>query len=238
MNEAVVLRRWRIAAIVLVAVVIVLSLLLVRSCSTAFTDGNSVSGPTPTPQGTEPGSNGTSSPTLVPTPQPTDDASGSGSGGTGNGDGNGNGNGAGAGGRGGGSGSGNGNGHGGTLVAFAVAGNAPGALEPGLESSIDLKITNPNGRSIRVTSVTATLTGLTAPNASGSLPCSLADFDLTQLGGSPTIIVPGNASRTLSDLGIPQSQWPVFSMINTASNQDGCKGAVLSIHYAASGRGA
>ena len=234
MNEAVVLRRWRVAAIALLLVVLVLSFFVFRGCATAslFPDATSSSTPTLGPSASAGGPEQTPS----PTPTPSDDASGSGDG-SGSGTGAG-GTGGGAGGGGNGSGSGTGNGHGGTLAAFVVSGNAPGALEPGLESSIDLRFTNPNARAIRVTGVTATLTGLTAPNATGSLPCTLGDFTLSQLSGSPAIVIPGNSSRTLTQLGVPEAQWPEFGMTNTSLNQDGCKGAVLSIHYTASGRGA
>jgi hypothetical protein len=36
---------------------------------------------------------------------------------------------------------------------------------------------------------------------------------------------------TLSQAGVPPADWPTIAMLDTASDQDGCAGAVLALHY-------
>jgi len=233
MND-VIARRWRIAALALAIVVIVLAISLFRSCAelSQYSDSRSSSTSTPAPGETGSGEGEGEESTPTPTPSAPDGASDN------DGDG---GSGAGRGGRGQGSGqrsggvngSGSGTGQSGDLRAFTVAGNVPGALEPGAGASIDLKFTNPNARAIRITSVTATIDSLATPFASPSLPCTAGDYSITQLSGSAAIVIPANASRTLSQVGVPESQWPEFRMLDTSSNQDGCKGATITIDYVA-----
>ena len=241
MND-VIARRWRIAALVLAVVVVVLALSLLRSCSelSQYSDSRSETAPTPSPGQTDSGDGEGDGSNPAPSPTPTDDSSenegsvddetddsGTGTGGRGQGNGQ----------RSGGvNGSGSGTGQSGDLRAFRVVGNVPGALEPGLGASIDLKFTNPNGRAIRITSVTATIDSLDAPFSTPTLPCTASDYAITQLSGAASITVPARSTRTLSQLGVPQSEWPEFRMRNTALDQDGCKGATITIDYAAKAR--
>jgi hypothetical protein len=118
-------------------------------------------------------------------------------------------------------------------LKFAIAGNAPSPLYPGAAGSpMNLSLDNPNGYSMTVATLTVSVDSVSAPKATSTLPCSIADFATTPYTGTGFTLPPG--SHTLSSLGVPQSQWPTLRMLNATSNQDGCKGASLSLTYSGS----
>lgn len=114
---------------------------------------------------------------------------------------------------------------------FSIAGNVGAVLEPGATSPIDLTITNPNSRPIRITGLSIAITSVTAPSATASLPCTSADFSVTQPQVGTTLIIPAYSSRSLQALGVASSLWPSLGMVNGADNQDGCKGATVGLAY-------
>ena len=122
---------------------------------------------------------------------------------------------------------------------FAISGNVSGQLAPGVSRPLDLTLTNPNKKPISVTNLTVALTSVTRTQyaVAHNLPCGPADYRITQYAGTYPLTVPGDASAALSGLHVPQSAWPQVAMLNTASNQDGCKGAALKLSYSGSGSG-
>ncbi|TDO63941.1 hypothetical protein EV651_105164 [Kribbella sp. VKM Ac-2571] len=122
---------------------------------------------------------------------------------------------------------------------FAISGNLSGLLSPGVSRPLDLTLTNPNKKPISVTNLTVALSSVTrTPYAvAHSLPCGPADYRITQYGGTYPLTVPGNASRALSGLAVPQSIWPQVTMLDTATNQDGCKDATVKLAYSGAGSG-
>jgi hypothetical protein len=73
--------------------------------------------------------------------------------------------------------------------------------------------------------------------ASAVGPCSTADYAVTQYSGPYPLTVPGSGTASLSTLGVASSAQPKVTMLNTATNQDGCKGATLALAYSGSGQG-
>ncbi len=131
-----------------------------------------------------------------------------------------------------GSGVGSGTGHGADGAdLFGIAGNIGTVLEPGATASIDLTLTNPNDRPIRVTGLSVAIATITAPHATPTLPCTSADFVVGQPLGATSLVVPAHSSRTLTTLGLTSAQLPSLGMLNTAENQDGCKGATVGLSY-------
>jgi hypothetical protein len=114
---------------------------------------------------------------------------------------------------------------------FTIVGNAGSPLEPGVGAPIDLQIINPNSSPLVLTGLTAGVRTLTAPAATASLPCTLADFSVQQYSGSLALTVPASSTRSLAQLGVPVAQWPQISIIDRPTNQDGCKGASLTLAY-------
>lgn len=101
-----------------------------------------------------------------------------------------------------------------------VAGLFPGGPAQTLSGNFD----NPNPGSVFVGAISATISGVTGPNITAGTPCAAADY---QLNGFPVTVdaeVP-----TGSDVG----SWTGGSiqLLNTASNQNGCKGATVAISY-------
>ncbi len=122
---------------------------------------------------------------------------------------------------------------------FTISGNLSGALAPGVSRPLDLTLTNPNKKPISVSNLTVTVPSVTRTSyaISHNQPCGPADYKVTQYGGTYPLTVPGSTSASLSGLGIPASAWPQVKMLDTPTNQDGCKGATITLAYAGAGQG-
>jgi hypothetical protein len=128
-------------------------------------------------------------------------------------------------------------------VNFSISGNANTAkLYPGLAKPVNPLISNPySNTGLSISSISATLTRVSAPGA-----CSLQDFSLRQLDATayPVVVPAGAQNATLSSL-IQQAHpsWtaehvnntlPQLTLVNRPVNQDGCKNASVGFHYTAS----
>lgn len=118
---------------------------------------------------------------------------------------------------------------------FSLTGNVAVPLEPGSPQPIDVVISNPNDLPLIITSLGVDVQAITAPQATPSLPCTPSDFAVQPYAG-PTLTVPASSSRSLSELGVPSSQWPEVGIVDRPTNQDGCQGASLSLAYSADAR--
>ncbi len=119
---------------------------------------------------------------------------------------------------------------------FSISGDVAGLLAPGVSQPVDLFLTNPNNQQLSITNLTVTVKSV-ARNASAIGVCSVADYKVTQYSGPYPLVVPGRGSTSLSNLGVPSTSWPKITMIDTATNQDGCKGATVTLAYSGSGQG-
>jgi hypothetical protein len=115
--------------------------------------------------------------------------------------------------------------------SFTISGGVDGMLAPGVSQPIYLAITNPYNFDISVTNVTVAVQSVSAPNADAAHPCTPSDYSVTQFSGAYPMKVKSSRTSTLSGLGLPQSQLPRVGMINRPINQDGCKGADISLKY-------
>lgn len=118
---------------------------------------------------------------------------------------------------------------------FAIEGNATEPISPGVRAPLDLKLTNPHDFRMSVTDLRVTVQRVIAPNADDAHPCSIGDFTVGQTSGSVAMTVAARATSTLSSLGLARAAWPQVGMLDRSVNQDGCKGASLTLGYAASG---
>jgi hypothetical protein len=113
---------------------------------------------------------------------------------------------------------------------WSIAGDAPGNLQPGAGATrLNLSLTNPNNSDLSVQSLSVTVQSVTKASGAPARTCSASDFATSSLSGTP-ITLPSGTS-TLSDLGVPSSQWPTIRMVDTGHNQDACKGANLTLAY-------
>lgn len=123
---------------------------------------------------------------------------------------------------------------------FTISGNLTGGqLAPGITLPLDLTLANPNKKPLSVTNLTVTVQSIarTTYAIANNQPCTPADYAITQYSGSYPLTVPGNGSASLSSLGVASSTQPKVAMLNTTTNQDGCKGAILTLAYSGSGQG-
>jgi hypothetical protein len=118
---------------------------------------------------------------------------------------------------------------------FTIVGNATEPISPGASAPLDLKLTNSHESPLSVTDLAVRVQKVSAPNADDAHPCAIADFTVGQASRSIKISVAAGATSTLSSLGFPRATWPHVGMLERSVNQDGCKGASLTLAYTASG---
>lgn len=120
---------------------------------------------------------------------------------------------------------------------FDVSGSVDGLLAPGITRPMNLQISNSNNKSIAVTNLTVAISRVvrTPAAVAANLACTTADYKITQYSGTyPLTVAPG--TRTLSELGVPESKRPQIAMLDTSKLQDGCKGATLQLAYSGTGQ--
>lgn len=119
--------------------------------------------------------------------------------------------------------------------SFTIAGDVTEPISPGVMVPLDLKITNPHDVTLVVTDLHVRIRDVSAPSSDTVRPCHVGDFAVTQTAPDFEVTVEPGATLTLSSAGLPRTEWPQVGMINRPVNQDGCKGATLTLAYAASG---
>ena len=120
-------------------------------------------------------------------------------------------------------------------AAFTISGTAVDPISPGVMAPLDLALTNPHDVAMVVTDLSVTVREVSAPDAAGAGPCGIGDFAVEQVPSGLVITVAARSTSTLSDLGLARATWPQVGMLDRPVNQDGCKGAALTVGYAASG---
>jgi len=183
-------------------------------------------------RGAEHPTRGVSAETFTPTPSPsaTPDPTAPPVPGSGGGSGSGSGGGTGIGG-------GHGSGSGSVdqpSPSYSISGTLAQQLRPGDTYPLDLALTNLGGVAMTVIDLHVTISHVTAPNATPSRPCSVTDFAAAQVASGFALDLGPAESTSFSARSIPSSQWPQISMLNTAANQDGCKGATLTLSFTGS----
>ena len=111
-----------------------------------------------------------------------------------------------------------------------ITGRVRGPLSPGVSRSINLTFANPSSQAVTLRSVTVTVLKISAPLADAQHPCTRADFRVRPMR-TVTLVVPRRGSTSLVRLAVPLSQRPHLKMRNRPVNQDGCKGAHLTLGY-------
>jgi hypothetical protein len=120
--------------------------------------------------------------------------------------------------------------------SFTISGDLSEMIFPGSRVPLDLTISNGSAAPMIVTNLRVLIKAVDAPNASARFPCSVNDFTVNQVATDFEAHVAAKSSSTLRDLGLPTEAWPTAGMLDATTNQDGCKGASLTLAYDASGR--
>ncbi|WP_347108903.1 hypothetical protein AAHB33_19005 [Paenarthrobacter sp. S56] len=119
---------------------------------------------------------------------------------------------------------------------FGVTGSVAG-LAPGTSKPMDLQMSNATGKSIDVSNLSVAISQVvrTPAAVAAGLPCTTADYAVTQFSGTYPLTIP-NGSSSLSGLGVTQAKWPQVKMLDTQLLQDGCKGATLQLTFSGTGQ--
>lgn len=113
-----------------------------------------------------------------------------------------------------------------------IAGHTVGDLVPGASEPLDLTLTNTTGSDLEIGSLAVAISAIDAPRADEAFPCGEEDFTVVPFsedhGG---LVLPAGSTRTLSELGVATERMPRIEMLDRPVDQDGCKGATLSLSY-------
>jgi hypothetical protein len=115
-------------------------------------------------------------------------------------------------------------------TSVEISGTTKKRLRPGGSSRINLGFANNGSKAVTFRHVRVTITGIKAPQADTDHPCSRAAFRVRPMRAG-TFLLSGDGFTSLASLGVPASQWPRIAMLNRPVNQDGCKGARLTLGY-------
>jgi hypothetical protein len=113
---------------------------------------------------------------------------------------------------------------------FEISGTVAQPFSPGATRLVDLVISNPFNFDIKVVDVAITVNSVSTdgqPNPA----CSASDNLVTARAFNGTVIVPKNATRSLSSLGVPEAQWPMLEMPNLPVSQNACKSSTFHFSY-------
>ena len=122
------------------------------------------------------------------------------------------------------------------VPSFTISGDAKGEIRPGVMLPLDLSLKNPTDKELSVDKIKVTLSDIDAPRATANRPCTAADFEVRQIGGGVDAFrLEAKGAKKLSELDVVVQQRPALGMINRPVNQDGCKGATLTLGYKADG---
>jgi len=119
-------------------------------------------------------------------------------------------------------------------TSIELGGDAAGSLRPGLAVPVDLEITNRHLTPIDVADIRVEIAGISAPFADDTHPCTTKDYVITQSRPEIAIAVAALSSQRLSESTLPLAEWPHVQMLERPVNQDGCRGAELTLRYSAS----
>jgi len=119
--------------------------------------------------------------------------------------------------------------------SFVISASPTKLLSPGVRIPLDLRLRNSNKTALSVTGVEVNVLKVDAPNSSAQFPCLIEDFTVTQVPDDLDLTLPPDATSSLSGLSLPSANWPQVGLRNTSVNQDGCKGASLTLDFTADG---
>ena len=122
-----------------------------------------------------------------------------------------------------------------TPGSFTISGDLPTVIVPGVMKPLDLILDNPNSADLAIDRITVTVLDIKAPQADADHPCSAEDFEVRQISEGVVLTLGGNETEDLTGLSVEQDQLPAIGMLDSTVNQDGCKGASLTLGYEASG---
>jgi len=113
-----------------------------------------------------------------------------------------------------------------------ITGTVQVPLSPGKTSPIAIRINNPNPKTVAMQRVRVKIASISAPHADATHRCTRMDFEIHQMPRL-ALHVPAGRVTDLAGLGLPATNWPTLAMRNLPQNQDGCKGATVTLRFRA-----
>jgi uncharacterized membrane protein len=115
--------------------------------------------------------------------------------------------------------------------SFGISGDLIGQLAPGATQALALSVQNPNDFPLHVTNLT-----VSDPPTIDKPGCLPSWFTVSQFSGSyANVVVPAKSTRTLTALGVAQTELPQVAMTDDpTTDQEDCKGATLEFSYSGS----
>lgn len=120
-------------------------------------------------------------------------------------------------------------------AAITIAGRTVRPMSPGVRVPLNLTLTNTQDVSLTADHLAVTIKRVRAPRATARRGCTVRDFSVVQAAATLTVELGAGQTTTLRSQRVPSEAWPQIAMVDSATNQDGCKGASLSLRYAATG---
>lgn len=113
-----------------------------------------------------------------------------------------------------------------TAPVLGISGSSTAGLGPGKLVRVDLTLTNSYASPV---TVWPRVIKISLSDSSSSCPAA-TNFVVDQ-GVTVAVTVPANSTKTLAQLGIPSADWPLLSMVDTATNQNACLGTTVTATY-------
>jgi hypothetical protein len=115
--------------------------------------------------------------------------------------------------------------------AFEISGSLPVALTPGTGQPLDLTLLSRESSDLSITGLDVRLASVSASRPGSALDCSASDFSVEQFSGAPGFTLHAGSRASLGELGFGPAEWPQVAMRDLPVNQDGCKGASLTLEF-------
>ena len=121
-----------------------------------------------------------------------------------------------------------------TQVTVVQDSTVSGLVPGGPAQDLDFTVSNPTSGPLQISGVAVSVAVASSPGT-----CTPADFSVTQpskpSGGTPLQVPAGGSlSFTSAGGGATGGTGAAISMVNSGSNQNGCKGATLDLTYTVS----
>lgn len=114
---------------------------------------------------------------------------------------------------------------------FTIGGNTSRPFYPGTSEALDLRISNPFKFPIKVIKVSVSVEPVPTKDGKPDPACpGMANLLVTKHLGT-VVTVPARSTNLLSELEVPQQDWPQLTMPDLPVNQDACEGAVFTLDY-------
>ena len=113
-----------------------------------------------------------------------------------------------------------------------ISGTVQVPLRPGLASPVGIRINNPNPKVVSMQRVRVKIASISAPQADAAHRYTKVDFEIHQMPRL-ALRIPAGRVTDLAGLGLPLASWPTLAMRDLPSNQDGCKGATVTLRFRA-----